>query len=73
MALTIFFIMIVLLLIGFPMMMPLIVGAFVGFFAMLNGFSQMETMVQQLMAGIRSASLIAVPMFIFAADIMTRG
>ncbi|MEQ8652923.1 MAG: TRAP transporter large permease [Kiloniellales bacterium] len=73
MALTIFSIMVVLLLIGFPMMMPLIVGAFVGFFIMLNGMGQMETMVQQLMAGIRPASLIAVPMFIFAADIMTRG
>jgi len=30
-------------------------------------------MVQQMLAGIRPASLIAVPMFIFAADIMTRG
>jgi tripartite ATP-independent transporter DctM subunit len=40
---------------------------------MLGGFGQMETMIQQLMAGIRPASLIAVPMFIFAADIMTRG
>ena len=30
-------------------------------------------MVQQMMAGVRPASLIAVPMFIFAADIMTRG
>ncbi|MEJ8573598.1 TRAP transporter large permease [Microbaculum marinum] len=73
MALTIFSIMIVLLLLGFPMMIPLIAGAFVGFYTMLNGFSQMETMVQQFMAGIRPASLIAVPMFIFAADIMTRG
>jgi C4-dicarboxylate transporter, DctM subunit len=73
MALTIFSIMIVLLLLGFPMMIPLIVGAFVGFYMMLNGFGQMETMVQQFMAGIRPASLIAVPMFIFAADIMTRG
>ncbi len=73
MALTIFSIMIVLLLLGFPMMIPLIVGAFVGFFALFNGFGQLETMIQQLMAGIRPASLIAVPMFIFAADIMTRG
>src|SRR6056297_4184641 len=73
MALTIFSIMIVLLLLGFPMMIPLITGAFVGFYMLLNGFSQMETMVQQFMAGIRPASLIAVPMFIFAADIMTRG
>ncbi len=73
MALTIFAIMIVLLLLGFPMMIPLIVGAFVGFFTLFGGFSQLETMVQQMMAGIRPASLIAVPMFIFAADIMTRG
>lgn len=73
MALTIFLIMIALLLIGFPMMIPLIVGAFVGFFMLFGGFGQLETMVQQILAGIRPASLIAVPMFIFAADIMTRG
>ncbi|MGC8201360.1 TRAP transporter large permease [Aliiroseovarius sp. PTFE2010] len=73
MAFSIFSIMIVLLLLGFPMMIPLITGAFTGFYMMLNGFSQMETMIQQFMAGIRPASLIAVPMFIFAADIMTRG
>ena len=73
MAVTIFSIMIVLLLFGFPMMIPLIVGAFVGFYMMMGGFGQMETMIQQFMGGIRPASLIAVPMFIFAADIMTRG
>lgn len=73
MAVTIFSVMIVLLLLGFPMMIPLIIGAFIGFLMMFNGFGQMETMVQQMLAGIRPASLIAVPMFIFAADIMTRG
>ncbi|KRS14439.1 C4-dicarboxylate ABC transporter permease [Roseovarius atlanticus] len=73
MALTIFSIMVVLLLLGFPMMIPLIVAAFVGFYTMFGGFGQLETMIQQIMAGIRPASLIAVPMFIFAADIMTRG
>ncbi|KZZ29242.1 C4-dicarboxylate ABC transporter permease [Sulfitobacter sp. HI0082] len=73
MALTIFSIMVVLLLLGFPMMIPLIVGAFVGFYSLFGGFGQLETMVQQMMAGVRPASLIAVPMFIFAADIMTRG
>ncbi len=73
MAATIFLAMVALLLLGFPMMIPLIVGAFIGFFTMFGGFGQMETMVQQMMAGIRPASLIAVPMFIFAADIMTRG
>lgn len=66
-------IMIGLLLMGFPMMIPLITAAFVGFYMAFGGLGQMETMVQQLMAGIRPASLIAVPMFILAADIMTRG
>lgn len=73
MALTIFLIMIVLLLAGFPMMIPLFAAAFVGFFTLFGGFGQLETMIQQILAGIRPSSLIAVPMFIFAADIMTRG
>jgi C4-dicarboxylate transporter, DctM subunit len=65
--------MIVLLLLGFPMMIPLIVAAFIGFYESFGGFGQMDFMVQQFLAGIRPASLIAVPMFILAADIMTRG
>ncbi|OZT74250.1 TRAP transporter large permease [Vreelandella boliviensis] len=65
--------MIALLLLGFPMMIPLITAAVVGFYMMFNGFGQMDTLIQQMMAGIRPASLIAVPMFILAADIMTRG
>jgi tripartite ATP-independent transporter DctM subunit len=73
MALSIFLIMVVLLLLGFPMMIPLLVATFVGFLQMFGGFGKMEFMVQQMLAGIRPASLIAVPMFILAADIMTRG
>lgn len=65
--------MIVLLLLGFPMMIPLITASAIGFYMMFNGLGQMETLIQQMMAGIRPASLIAVPMFILAADIMTRG
>lgn len=65
--------MIGLLLLGFPMMVPLITAAIIGFFMMFDGFGQMGTLIQQMMAGIRPASLIAVPMFILAADIMTRG
>ena len=42
MAITIFSVMIVLLLLGFPMMIPLIVGAFVGFYTMFGGFGQMK-------------------------------
>ncbi|MBW7055622.1 TRAP transporter large permease [Paracoccus bogoriensis] len=65
--------MVVLLLIGFPMMVPLIIGAIVGFVGIFGGLGQMPTLVQQIIAGIQPASLIAVPMFILAADIMTRG
>lgn len=65
--------MIVLLLLGFPMMVPLIVGAMVGFVGLFGGIGQFDTLVQQVIAGIQPASLIAVPMFIFAAEIMTRG
>lgn len=61
MALTLFAIMIVLLLIGFPMMIPLIAAAFVGFYTLFGGLGQIETMVQQMLAGIRPASLIAGP------------
>ncbi|WP_405405273.1 TRAP transporter large permease [Paracoccus sp. Ld10] len=65
--------MIVLLLLGFPMMVPLIVASVVGFIAIFGGIGHLETLVQQVIAGIQPASLIAVPMFIFAAEIMTRG
>ncbi|PSF13311.1 C4-dicarboxylate ABC transporter permease [Marinobacter fuscus] len=73
MATIMMIIMIGLLLLGFPMMIPLTTAAVVGFVMMFDGFGQMGTFIQQMMGGIRPASLIAVPMFILAADIMTRG
>ena len=73
MATTLMLIMIVLLLLGFPMMIPLITAALTGFYLMFGGIGQMDTFIQQVLGGIRPASLIAVPMFILAADIMTRG
>ncbi|MDH3695083.1 MAG: TRAP transporter permease, partial [Gammaproteobacteria bacterium] len=73
MALTIFLVMVVLLLLGFPMMIPLIIGAFIGVLQLFGEIDKTEFMVQQMLGGIRPASLIAVPMFILAADIMTRG
>ncbi|HLT14630.1 MAG TPA: TRAP transporter large permease [Marinobacter sp.] len=73
MAILMMIIMIGLLLLGFPMMIPLTTAAVVGFVMMFDGFGQMGTFIQQMMGGIRPASLIAVPMFILAADIMTRG
>ena len=73
MALTIFLVMIVLLLMGFPMMIPLLIGAFIGVVSLFGDIAKTEFVVQQMLGGIRPASLIAVPMFILAADIMTRG
>jgi len=63
--------MVVLLLLGFPMMIPLIAGCFVAFFLFMP--VPPEIMVQQMLGGIRPAALIAVPMFILAADIITKG
>lgn len=64
--------MIILLLLGFPMMVPLAVGAFV---TMMVHFPAVDPsmLVQQIIGGVQPVSLIAVPMFIFAADVMTSG
>jgi len=64
--------MIVLLLMGFPMLVPLLVGAL---FLLLAGFSNLEPaiLVQQMIGGVEQSVLVAVPMFIFAADIMIKG
>ncbi len=71
---TIFLLMVVLLLLGFPMKIPLIAGATLGVYLLYDGdLSKTQFMIQQMMAGIRPAALIAVPMFILSADIMTRG
>jgi tripartite ATP-independent transporter DctM subunit len=63
--------MVVLLLLGFPMMIPLIAGCLVAFFFFMP--IGPEIMVQQMLGGIRPTALVAVPMFIFAADIITKG
>ncbi len=63
--------MIVLLLLGFPMMIPLICASLVGFFFYFG--MDPEVIIQQMIGGVKPAALIAVPMFIFAADIVTKG
>ncbi|WP_437123658.1 TRAP transporter large permease [Rhodovibrio salinarum] len=65
-------VMIVLLLLGFPMMIPLIAAALVGFFFFFGGINP-EIIIQQMVGGVKPIALIAVPMFIFAADIVTKG
>ena len=63
--------MIVLLLLGFPMMIPLICASLLGFFVYFG--MDAEVIIQQMIGGVKPAALIAVPMFIFAADIVTKG
>ncbi|WP_173918485.1 TRAP transporter large permease [Halobacillus sp. Marseille-Q1614] len=72
MAATLLSIMVVLLLLNFPMMIPLMVAPLIGVFLF---FPNMDPMIlmQQFATGIEAYVLLAVPLFIFAADIMTAG
>jgi len=65
-------VMICLLLLGFPMMVPLLAATLLGFLLFFSDLPP-EILVQQMIGGIRPAALVAVPMFILAAEIMTRG
>jgi len=64
--------MIGLLLLGFPMMIPLIAATLIGFVVFFPGMPT-ENIIQQMIGGVKPTALIAVPMFIFAADIVTKG
>ncbi len=64
--------MVVLLMLGFPMLIPLIGATMLGFFVFFAGMKP-EIMIQQIIGGVKPSALIAVPMFILAADIITRG
>ena len=63
--------MILLLFLGFPMMVTLGFAAFLT--VLLNFPINPSMLVQQIVGGVQSTSLTAIPMFIFAADIMTSG
>lgn len=72
MALLILAIMLGLLFLGYPMKVPLLAAALA---VLLLYFPEVNSavVIQQWIGGIKPAALLAVPMFIFAADIMTRG
>ena len=72
MLLILFGLMVILLLLSFPMMVPLIVAPLV---TVLEYYPRMDPMnlTQQMLAGVKPLSLVAVPMFIFAADIISSG
>lgn len=61
-----------LLFLGFPMKVPLLVASLALVLVFFPG-ADPSTLVQQMIGGVQPAALIAVPMFIFAADIMVRG
>lgn len=65
-------VMVVLLLMGFPMMMPLLAAALLAFVIYMPDLS-LQVVIQQMIGGVKPSALIAVPMFILAADIITRG
>ncbi|MBM7570527.1 TRAP transporter large permease [Aquibacillus albus] len=69
---TLLSIMIVFLLLNFPMMIPLILGPVI-IMLIFNPAVNMDLLMKQLVTGIESPVLLAVPLFIFAADIMTNG
>lgn len=73
-ALVIVGVMVVLLLLGYPMKVPLLaasVVAVLGFHQF--AYASLDVLLQQWLTGIQPAALVAVPMFILAAEIMTRG
>ncbi len=65
-------VMLLLLLLGYPMKVPLLAAALLVAVVWFPGAAP-ETLVQQMIGGVEPAALLAVPMFIFAAEIMTRG
>jgi len=72
MAWVILGLMLLLLFMGYPMKVPLLTTALVVVLVFFPG-ADPGTLVQQMVGGVQPAALIAVPMFIFAADIMTQG
>lgn len=73
MALMILGIMLLLLLAGFPMMVPLAAATLSVLVVFFSGDVTPAIIIQQWIGGITPSALIAVPMFILAADVMTRG
>lgn len=65
-------VLITLLLLGFPMMVPLTAAA-LALMVVFFGSLEPQLLIQQMIGGVKPPVLVAVPMFIFAADIMTKG
>ncbi|WP_300673301.1 TRAP transporter large permease [Desulfoluna sp.] len=70
--LILFGLMLLLLLMGFPMMMTMLLSTLV-YVLMYTPMVQPFIVVQQMMLGVQAPVLMAIPMFILAADIMSKG
>jgi tripartite ATP-independent transporter DctM subunit len=64
--------MVALLLLGFPLVAALVTASVVALATAMPGLGT-EIVVQQMIGGVKPAALVAVPMFILAADVMTSG
>lgn len=73
MAVVVLAVMLVLLLLGFPMKVPLVAASLAVLWLFFPREVSPAVLIQQWIGGIAPASLVAVPMFILAAEIMTRG
>ena len=65
-------VMCLLLIAGYPMLMPLLGATLLAFLVYFPDLS-MQQIVQQMIGGVKPSALVAVPMFILAADVITRG
>lgn len=72
MGLAILGVLLLLLFLGYPMKVPLTAAALLAVLVWYPG-ADPSTLVQQMIGGVQPAALLAVPMFILAAEIMTRG
>lgn len=72
MLIVLFGVMMGLLFLGFPMMVPLIAAPLAAIHLYYPNMDPMN-LTQQMLTGVKPLSLVAVPMFIFAADIISSG
>lgn len=72
MLITFVVILFVCLLLGFPIMFPLLASGLYLFFTEMDGMQPMM-LIQQFAGGVSSFVLLAIPMFIFAGEIMAKG
>jgi C4-dicarboxylate transporter DctM subunit len=72
MALTLIPLIFIMLIIGFPIFLTMIIPSFVAMFQIFPNYNS-DILVQQMFGGVDTFSLLAIPFFMFAADIISNG